>query len=300
MKKKEMYFADLSLLIVAMLWGSTYVVTKNALNSINLPLLLTFRFVIASTLMYILFKRKIGKITFSDLKKGSIVGVILFSGFLFINYGLIYTEASKQGFLVATYVVIVPLMYWIIYKKMPQIKFFIGSLLTIFGIGLITLQNGFSLSFGDSLTLISAIFFAMHIISIEYFAKNMNIYKLAFLQFFICAILSIILVIFTKQLSFDFPSNTWYSIIYLAVIATLFCFSTQTIAQKYTNSSHASIIMSLESVFAAIFGIVFLNEVLTTIMIFGGFLIVTAVLIIELDIKALLKKDDSKKDDSIN
>jgi len=292
-KNREIYLADFALLIVAMLWGGTYVVVKNALNSINLPLLLTFRFVIASTLMYILFKRKIGKITFNDLRKGAVVGVILFMGFLFINYGLIYTEASKQGFLVASYVVIVPLLYWIIYKEMPQIKFFIGSILTILGIGLITLQNGFSLSFGDSLTLISAVFFAMHIISIEYFAKNMNIYKLAFLQFFVSAILSVILVIFTKQISFNFPPNTWYSIMYLSVIATLFCFATQTIAQKYTNSSHASIIMSLESVFAAILGIVFLNEVLTPIMIFGGFLIVAAVLIIELDIKELLKKDDS-------
>ncbi|MDM8534482.1 DMT family transporter [Clostridiaceae bacterium HSG29] len=288
--KNRMYLADFSLLIVAMLWGGTYVVVKNAFNSINLPLLLTFRFVIASTLMYLLFNKKIGKITLNDLKKGSVVGVILFLGFLFINYGLMYTEASKQGFLVASYVVIVPLLYWILYRKRPETKFFIGSILTIYGIGLITLENGFTISFGDSLTLISAIFFAMHIISIEYYAKNMNIYKLAFLQFFVCAILSVILVVFTKQLYFDFPSSTWYSIIYLSVIATLFCFSTQTIAQKYTNSSHASIIMSLESVFAAILGIVFLNEVLTPPMIFGGFLIMCAVLIIELDIKFYIKK----------
>ena len=292
-KRRRILLADMSLLLVAIIWGGTYIVVKNALLSINLFQLLTLRFVSASFLMYIFFYKQIGKLTKKDFLNGSIVGIILFFGFSTLNFALQFTTASKQGFLVASYVVIVPILYWILYKKRPKFKFFIGSGLTIIGIGLVTLQKGFTLGFGDTISLISAIFFAMHIISIEYFAKNMNIYKLAFVQIFTVGILSTIAAILTGSFNHTLNSEMYLSIIYLSLISTLLCFIVQNIAQKYTNSSHASIIMSLESVFAAIFGIVFLNEVLTPTMIVGCVIILIAVLIIELDISFL--KINNKK-----
>ncbi|OYT14797.1 MAG: EamA family transporter, partial [Bacteroidetes bacterium 4572_77] len=274
------YLSDISLFFVAVVWGGGFIAVKDTLTTVTPMLMLSIRFIIASVVMYILFYKKMGKIDNTDLKKGSIVGIFLYLAFGFQTYGLQFTTASKQGFLTAIYVVVVPFLYWILYKKTPKKKVFIGSALAIVGIGLIGLQGSVSINIGDSLTLICAILFAMHIISVEYFANDMNIYKLAFIQIVVVAILSTISAILTEPITLNLTTRAWYSILFLAIFSTFLCFTVQTIAQKYTSSSHASILMSLESVFGAIFGVVLLGETMTPIMILGCFLIFVAILIV--------------------
>lgn len=286
---KKKYIADLSLLFVAAVWGGGFVAVKDALNTMTPMFLMAIRFTLASAILYTFLHRKIGKLTKDDFKKGSVVGVFLFLAFATQTYGLQFTTASKQGFLTATYVVIVPLLYWLLYKKPPKMEAFIGSFLTIVGIGFISLESSLSLNLGDMLTLICAVFFAAHIISIEYFAKDMNIYKLAFLQIFIAAILCVLAAFITEPVPSSLSSRAWFAIIYLATFSTFLCFTIQTIAQKYTTSSHASIIMSLESVFAAIFGILLLEEKMTPTILLGCGLIFIAILIVEVDFKTLIK-----------
>lgn len=291
MKIKKKYLADISLLFVAIVWGGGFVAVKDGLNSITPMLMMALRFLLASFMMYIFLNKKIGSLTKNDFRKGGIVGCILFLAFAFQTYGLQYTTASKQGFLTAVYVIIVPFLYWILYKKRPELKTFLGSILTIAGIALISLENALTLNLGDSLTLVCALFFAMHIISIEYFAKNMNVFKLAFIQLLTAAILCTITAILTEPITLNLSNRGWIAIIYLAFFSTFACFTVQTIAQKYTTSSHASIIMSLESFFAAVFGVIILNERLTPIMIFGCFLIFVAILIVEIDFKPIINKN---------
>ena len=295
-KDKKLYLADISLLFVAAVWGGGFVAVKDALNTVTPFLLMALRFILASGIMYIFLRKKIGKITIKDFKKGSVVGFFLYLAFAFQTFGLQYTTASKQGFLTATYVVMVPLIYWALYNKRPPVKAFIGSGITIAGISLISLENSLSLNFGDTLTLICALLFAMHIISIEYFAKKMDTTKLAFIQLFVAAILFTISTIIFEPIKLDLSSRAWGSVIYLAIFSTFACFTVQTIAQKYTTSSHASIIMSLESVFASIFGVIFLKEVMTKNILIGCSLIFIAILIIEVDLKKLFFNSDSKKD----
>ncbi|MDM8534481.1 DMT family transporter [Clostridiaceae bacterium HSG29] len=282
--------SDISLFFVAVVWGGGFVIIKDTLSTVTPMLLIALRFIIASVLMYMILHKKIGKISKNDIKKGGIVGIVLYLAFATQTYGLQFTTASKQGFLTAVYVAIVPFLYWILYKKRPDIKVFVGSFLTIIGIGLISLHGSLEINIGDSLTLICALFFAMHIISIEYFAKDMDVYKLAFIQIAVAAVFSTVSALLTEPFTLELTNRAWYSIIFLAVFSTFGCFTVQTIAQKYTSSSHASILMSLESVFAAIFGIILLNEVMTPLMIFGSGLIFIAILIIELDIKEVYKK----------
>ena len=289
------YLSDISLFFVAVVWGGGFIAVKDTLTTVTPMLILSIRFIIAAVIMYILFYRKMGKIEKTDWKKGSIVGIFLYLAFGFQTYGLQFTTASKQGFLTAIYVVVVPFLYWILYRKTPKKKVFIGSALTIVGIGLIGLQGSISFNIGDSLTLICAILFAMHIIAIEYFAKDMDIYKLAFIQIAVAAILSTISAILTEPITLNLTTRAWYSILFLAIFSTFLCFTVQTIAQKYTSSSHASILMSLESVFGAIFGVVLLGETMTPIMILGCFLIFVAILIVEVDFK---KKTDDKIEQS--
>ncbi|MBN2796298.1 MAG: DMT family transporter [Clostridia bacterium] len=283
--KKKQYLSDLSLFFVAFVWGGGFVAVKDALNTMTPLLLMAYRFILASVIMYIFLHRKIGKLSKSDFKKGSVVGTILFLAFAAQTFGLQYTTASKQGFLTATYVVMVPFLFWVLYKKRPPLKAFIGSMLTIVGIALVSVNSEMIFSKGDALTLLCALLFAMHILSIEYFTKDMNVFKLAFLQLAVAAVLFTVSAVLFEPVVFTLTNREIYAIVYLALFSTFACFTVQTIAQKYTTSSHASILMSLESVFAAVLGILLLNEVLTPLMIIGCVLIFVAIIIIEVNFK---------------
>jgi drug/metabolite transporter (DMT)-like permease len=283
--KRKQYLSDVSLLFVAAVWGGGFVAVKGALDTMTPLVLMAYRFILASAIMYLFFHKKIGKFSKDDLKNGSVVGTILFLAFAAQTFGLQYTTASKQGFLTATYVVMVPLLYWILYRKRPKSKAFIGSALTILGIALVSINKEMSFNIGDGLTLLCALLFAGHIISLEYYTKKMDVLKLSFLQLAVAAIWFVITAVLFEPIQLSLSSNEWFAIVYLAIFSTFACFTVQTIAQKYTTSSHASIIMSLESVFAALFGVLLLNEVLTPLMIAGCTLIFVAILIIEVEFK---------------
>ncbi|RXV61320.1 DMT family transporter [Fusibacter sp. A1] len=288
--RKKSLMSDVSLLFVAAVWGGGFVAVKDALNTITPMYLMAFRFVLAAIFLYVFLFKWIGKLSKDDMKKGSVVGGFLFLAFAAQTYGLQYTTASKQGFLTAVYVVVVPLLYWLLYKRQPGIKAFVGSFLTIIGIGLISLEGSLSLNLGDMLTLLCAVLFAAHIISIEYFAKDMNTVKLAFVQISVAAVLCVVTALLTEPMPAAVSGRAWLAIVYLAFFSTFACFTVQTIAQKYTSSSHASIIMSLESVFAAVLGVAILGEVMSVKMIIGSAIIFSAILIVEVDFKFLTKK----------
>lgn len=284
-EKKRQYLSDLSLLFVAAVWGGGFVAVKDALATMTPLVLMAYRFILATVIMYLFLHRKVGKLSKTDVKKGSVVGFILFLAFAAQTFGLQYTTASKQGFLTATYVVMVPFLYWMLYRKKPKNKAFVGSLLTIIGIGLVSINQDMIFGKGDMLTLLCALLFAAHIISIEYFTKDMNVFKLSFLQLAVAALCFIVSALLFEPMDLTLTLKEIYAIVYLAIFSTFACFTVQTIAQKYTTSSHASIIMSLESVFAAVFGVLLLKEVMTPLMILGCLFIFVAILIIEVEFK---------------
>lgn len=284
-QKQKAYLSDLSLLFVAFVWGGGFVAVKDALNTVTPMFLMAIRFVLATVILYMFLFKWIGKISRQDLKNGSVVGILLFLAFTAQTLGLQYTTASKQGFLTATYVVMVPFLFWAFYRKRPKLKVFIASFITLVGIGMIGLDGVSALNIGDYLTLLCAFFFAAHIISVEYFAKDMNVFKLAFLQIAVAAVLFVVAAFATEPIPSELTGRAWVAVIYLAVFSTFACFTLQTVAQKYTSSSHVSIILSLESVFAALLGVLLLNEVMTPALLVGCALIFTAILLIEVNFK---------------
>lgn len=284
------YLSDISLLFVAFAWGGGFVVVKDSLDYMTPMYLMAFRFSLATFFVYFFLRKWMGNIDRKDLYKGSIVGLLLFLAFAFQTLGLQYTTASKQGFLTATYVVFVPIIYTLLYRKLPKLKVVLASLLTILGIALMVLEGGIYLNRGDTLTLICAFLFAAHIIAIEYFAKDMHVFKLAFLQIAIAAVLFIFTALLTEPFPETIGSRVIASIFYMGFVSTFACFTVQTVAQKFTPSSHVSIIMSLEAVFATLLGIIFLKEAFTKEMILGASLIFIAILIIELRFKSSKKE----------
>lgn len=289
-------FADIALFTVALIWGGGFIVMKDTLDDLTPYYMNAVRFSLSFIVLATLFWKRVKKATKQDVINGSIVGIFLCTAFVTQTIGLQYTTASKSAFITGANVVMVPFLVWMISKKHPGYHAMIGAFFTIIGIGLLTLQDGFSIGLGDSLTLVCAVLFAAHIYSVGHFAENMDPYVLATIQIGVTAILSIIGALIYEpmpQLSIEVVPQ----ITYMVLIATTAALLIQNIAQKHTPSTHAAIILSLESVFGSIFGVLLLGDVFTKYMIVGCAFIFIAIIITETKLSFLSSKKKNLKDE---
>lgn len=267
--KKKALLADLALLFVAFVWGTGFPLSKIALQGVSPMVLMLFRFSFAAIVMGIVFRKSLKGITGIKLRAGIISGVLLWGGFAFQTVGLNYTTSSKQAFLTAVYVVLVPFMFWFVNKKRPDIFNVVAAILTVAGIYLLTGMEVQSLNFGDQLTLVCAIFFAAQIIAVGYYIKKVDIGSLTVIQFTTCAILSLLFVGYEGVGTMNLTPEVIGSMIFLGLFSTTLAFFIQVVAQRYTSESHTAIIMSLEAVFGSLMGVLLLGEDFTTIMVVG-------------------------------
>jgi drug/metabolite transporter (DMT)-like permease len=287
MDKRKSLYADLSLLLVAIIWGSGFVVTKNALDHMGPYYLLALRFSLATILFSLVFFKRIKNANIKDIKSGIIVGIFLFGGFATQTVGLNYTTAGKQAFITATNVVMVPFIYWALSKKKPDNYDILGAILCFVGIGVLSLDGGTTINYGDFLTLICAVFFALHISSVGYFAKDSDALVLTVVQFATAAVLSIVCLLIFEPGTIKIHQETIFPILYLGIISTLIAFLIQNVAQKYTTSTHTAIILSLESVFGSLLSLIFLKEPFTFRFLIGCLAILISVIISETKLKFL-------------
>ena len=295
MKDKKIIYADLSLLLVAIIWGSGFIFTKNALDHMTPIYILGFRFLIASIGFGIILFNKIRKAKWKDIKAGMIVGFFMFFAFAVQTVGLQYTTVGVQAFITATNVVMVPFFYWILTKSRPGPYEFFGAILCFIGIGILSLDTNLRVGYGEFLTFLSAIGYALQIVAVGFFAKDVDSYVLTFTQFVTATVLSFALAIpFEPRLTQINPGAV-VPIIFLAVFSTMIAFLIQNIAQKYTTSTHAAIILSLESVFGSIMGIIILKEDVTAKFIIGCLAIFISVLAAETKFSFLKAKRQELK-----
>jgi drug/metabolite transporter (DMT)-like permease len=290
--EKKGYLADLSLLLVAFIWGSGFVISKNAVNDVSPMMLMTVRFTIAFVLSLIFFHKKIKKINKKTLQSGVIMGIFLFLAFSTQMIGIKYTLAGKQAFLTGTNVVIVPFIYWLVKKQRPNKYNLFAAILMFVGIALLTIDftNFNSFNIGDILTLFCAVLFACHIVSTGIFSKHHDPIALSIVQFGVCSICSILYVTISNSFTLNYSIDAWLNLGYLGFLATFVCFVIQTVAQKYTSSTHAAIIMCLESVIGSILAVVFLHDSFNMIMIFGCIIIFIAIITAETQWSFLSRK----------
>ncbi|MDW8801437.1 DMT family transporter [Clostridium sp. A1-XYC3] len=277
--KDKALMADIALLIVAIIWGGGFIAGKIALFTMTPFYLLSFRFLCSGLLLGIIFFKKMKTIDRKSVISGIILGLSLYIGQTLQTIGLKYTTAGKQAFLLASYTIIVPFISWIIVKKKPDIYSFFAGLLTLIGIGLLSLQGGLSISYGDSLSLMFAVVFAFQIVLIGIYVKNINPIHLTTVQLLIAGTLTLISALIFEPSIKSVTTDAVLSIGYLVIFNTTIAFLVQNIAQKYTSDTHASIIISLESVFGFLLSIVLMKEVVTLRMIVGCILIFTAVIV---------------------
>lgn len=281
MKDRRSTYADLSLLIVAIIWGSGFIVTKNTIRHITPYYLLAFRFTVSFLLMGAVFFKRLKKSTLGDWKAGLIIGIFLFGGFATQTVGIQYTTAGKQAFLTVTNVVMVPFIYWAISKKKPDKYEVIAAFLCFMGIGILSFERDLKFGYGEFLSFLCAILFAFHIAGIGYFARKHDPIVLSVVQILAAAVFSTMFALFAEPWVGSVPSETVYSILYLATFSTLFAFLIQNVAQKYTSSTHAAIILSLEAVFGGIMALIFLKEPFTIRFLIGCLSILISIITAE-------------------
>jgi drug/metabolite transporter (DMT)-like permease len=288
--KKKSILADMALLLVAIVWGGGFIAVKGALDSVTPFYMMAIRFSISVITMLLIFRKKVKLITKYELKVGTIVGLLLFLGFAAQTIGMKYTTAGKNAFLTGTNVVIVPFLYWAISKKKPDIYSLISAFLCFIGIGMLTLDGGIHIGLGDSLTLLCAVFFAGHIVSVGFFTEKVDAISLVILQLGSAAVFSIIAALIYEPMPAALNSDAIFAIGYLAIFSTMIAFIIQNVAQKYTTSTHAAIILCLESVFGSVLSVIMLNETFTSKMVLGCLTIFIAIMTTETKWDFLKKK----------
>ncbi|SJZ70176.1 Permease of the drug/metabolite transporter (DMT) superfamily [Cetobacterium ceti] len=273
---------------VAAIWGSGFVATKIALNSGITPYAMVgIRFLGAFLILYSLLKIKNIKITKEEMKLGAFAGIFLFFAFAFQTVGLLHTTSSKNAFITGANVIFVPFIFWLITQKKPSLLIYISSFLCFIGIGILSIENNFSINYGDFLTFICAIFFAIHIVVLGAKINNLNPLSINCFQMLSAGLLgilgNIIFEDFTlKSLNFNFEQSS--ALIYLILFNTLLCYIIQTISQKYVPPSKVSLILTTEMVFGSLFSILILNDPLTSKIILGGLLIFSSIILAESNI----------------
>ena len=260
--KKEI-LGKCMLLMSALIWGSSFIVMKNAVDFISPFTLLCIRFVLSTIFISILFFNKIKK---QDLLGGFLAGLALFSAFSIQTFGLQLTTPGKNAFLTAVYCTIVPLLSWLYFKKKPDKAQIFAAILCFIGVGFVSLDSSLKVNLGDLYTLIGGFLYAVHIIVCEKAMKKTSPIIITALQFAFASIFSFIAASLFEDISvvFHIDSSIYLQILYLAFFATTLCY-----------------LLSLESVFGVFFSILFGQEIMTLQIGLGFMIIFISVLISE-------------------
>jgi len=283
------------LLIAALIWGSSFIVMKSAVDFLTPAVLLFLRFSLAAILLSLIFIKKIKNLNFQQIKGGLLTGGCLFAAYYVQTWGLNYTTPGKNAFLTAVYCAIVPFLVWLFYHKRPDIYNFIAAFICVLGIGCVSLNEHLTMNIGDFLTLCGGFLYACHILLIKKFSKGIDGGAFTSLQFMGGAMVSFVFALLTEDLSIitQIQPSIYLQILYLVVFATALTMFCQTTGQKYTSECNASLILSLESVFGVAFSIAFYGEILTFKILLGFILIFIAIVISETKL-SFLKRGEIK------
>lgn len=280
------YLGVLGLLTVTIIWGGGFVASDLALETLTPFQIMFIRFMIAAVIMTVLGRDSIRTLTREEIKCGIMLGAALFGGFALQIIGLQYTTPSKNAFLTATNVVIVPFIALVIYRKKIPVKCLIGAGMAIVGAAVLSLQSDFSIGAGDILTLACAVCFALQIFLTGEFVGKIRPTVLNFLQMTTAFVLSGIGLIVTGSFHFAPSTGSLLAVLYLGVVSTTITYLLQTVSQKYVDETKSAIILSMEAVFGTVFSVILLHEDVTVRMVIGSMLILAAVLVSEVSFSA--------------
>ena len=270
MKSKEVK-SVLMLLLTAGIWGFAFVAQRVGMQYVGAFTFNGVRFALGSlSLLPVIYffnskksiEQKNEEADFkTTIKSGVIAGCVLFIAASLQQVGLIYTTAGKAGFITSLYIVLVPIL-GIFLKQKTQSTTWIGAVVAAAGLYFLSINESLTIEFGDFLEIIGAFFWAAHILLIDKFVKNVDAVKLSSVQFAACSILSLITAFIFEDISLVTLSQATVPILYGGIMSAGVAYTLQAIGQKHAKPGPAAVALSMESVFAAIGGILLLSETL--------------------------------------
>ncbi len=275
--------ADLALFFNVVVWGSTFVLVKTALADISPLLFLALRFSLAGAVLLVLFRPNVKfRAEAKSLAAGGLIGCFLYSGFLFQTLGLRLTSAPKSAFLTGLSSLMVPLLTRLVYRTRPQLSEVAGVMVATVGLGLMTLNGDiWSISRGDALTLLGALAFAAHIVTLGHFSERMNFELLSIAQVAAAALLALSLFGWAETPHLVWRPAVIYAILITGIFATALAFTIQSWAQQYTTATRTALIFMLEPVIAWITSYLLVGEGLSGRAAVGAVLILGGVMLVE-------------------
>jgi len=290
MKKKLQ--GSICLLTATVIWGSAFIAQSVGMDYIEPFTFQTVRCFLAVVFLLPviwLFDRD-KKAYFSQWadphlwKTGLVCGIALFVAAGLQQVGLVYTTAGKAGFITAMYIVLVPIL-GLFFRKMPSPAAWISVGIAVAGLYLLSCVGVTEVNIGDLCLLVCALFFSIQITLVDRMAGSLDGLRLNCVQSFVCAVLSGIVMIFTETPDMDNILACWLPLGYAGMLSMAIAYSLQIIGQKYVEPTPASLIMSLESVFAVLFGWLLLNETMAPHELLGCALVFAAVILSQIPVK---------------
>ena len=276
--------ADLTLLLISIIWGSSFVAQRVASQMGSVYFFNGARYLLAA-LVVLPFAVRVGRIanpTYrmprEQYKWMLIAGILLFIGSALQQAGMVYTTAGNAGFITGLYVVLVPFALFFVWREKPHWMSIVAVVLAGAGAFLLSTGGRFEVRAGDALELVGALFWTFHVIVLGKYASRFESMSFSAGQLAVCGVLNLCLGIAVEPLV-GFSWQLMFAVVYTALFAIGLCFTLQVWAQRHTPPADAALILSLESVFAVISGWLLLNEKLVFIQIFGCVLIFVAVIL---------------------
>ena len=256
--------ADLLMLLTAMIWGAAFVAQRAGMEAIGPFLFTGLRFAMGALVLLPLFFWKPAGARHEPFNRGLLAGGIamglaLTLGINLQQVGLLFTSVTNSGFITGLYVIIVPLLGLALGHK-TGMGTWLGASLAVVGMFLLSVGDNFQVASGDWLQLAGAFVWGVHVLLVGFFASRHDAIRLAVIQFITCAVVSLILAAVLEEIRFDAILQAGPALLYGGLIAVGIGYTLQVVAQQHAIPSHAAIILSLEAVFAAIAGAVFLSE----------------------------------------
>ncbi len=287
---KQRLTADVTLLMVALIWGLAFVVQRIAAPQVGVFLFNSARFLLGALVM-IVFSFFIQNGKFKRLNSSSsdriwigLAGSLLAAGAGFQQAGLQFTTAANAGFITGLYVVLIPLFLAIGFRQRLESRIWIAALFATIGLFLLSTNGQMILNAGDALVFLGSIFWGLHVILIGSLVKRLDVINLAIGQYLVCGIINLVIGLWLEVELIPELLQGWWTVAYTGLISVALGYTLQIAGQRFAPPADAAILLSLEAVFAALGGWIFLQEGLSKLQIVGCFLMLTGMLIAQLDL----------------
>lgn len=275
--------ATLFLLLATLVWGSTFIVVQDGINSMPMMMFMAWRFAIA-TIVLIAMRPKALRMDAQTFRRGLFIGIALAAGYWTQTFGLYTTSATVSGFITGMFVVLTPVAAWLVYGHRIGRAGFGAVALATGGVALISLK-GWSFGSGEAWTLLGAAFFSFQIMWLSHWGRPEIAYSTAIMQIGTCAVVFTSGGLVIDGWQVPQGADVWIPILFLAVFASAFAFIAQSWAQSHMTPTRAAVLLSTEPLFAAIFGVSLGGDEITTRIVLGGLAIFAAMLLVELAAK---------------